>query len=110
MEQLAKANKTVELIQSQANLDEQTRQTMMSPQQEIISLLQMQLNTTNDQLNAKHKLLNAYEEQLREHTKSLKESKEQKRIAESMVAQLTNQVEVLHVQDQATKKTLQTLK
>ena len=27
-----------------------------------------------------------------------------------MVAQLSNQVEVLHVQDQATKKTLQTLK
>ena len=27
-----------------------------------------------------------------------------------MVAQFSNQVEVLHVQDQATKKTLQTLK
>ena len=41
MEQLAKANKTVELIQSQVNLDEQTRQAMMSSQQETISLLQM---------------------------------------------------------------------
>ena len=83
---------------------------MMSFQQETISLLQMQLNTTNDQLNAKHELLNTYEEWLRERTQSLKESEEHKRIVENMVAQLTNQVEVLHVQDQATKKTLQTLK
>ena len=68
MEQLAKANKTVEFIQSQATLDEQTRQTMMSSQLETISLLQMQLNNTNDQLKAKHELLNAYEERLRERT------------------------------------------
>ena len=68
MEQLAKANKTVELIQSQATLNEQTRQAMMSSQLETILLLQMQLNTTNDQLNAKHELLNAYEERLKECT------------------------------------------
>ena len=110
MEQLAKASKTVKLIQSQANLNEQTRQAMMSSQQETILLLQMQLNTTNDQLNAKHELLNAYEEQLKEHTQSLKELEEQKRIVENLVAQLTNQVEVLHVQDQATKQTLQSLR
>ena len=67
-EQLAKANKVVELIQSQANFDEQTRQAMMSSQQEMISLLQMQLNNTNDQLKAKHELLSAYEERLRERT------------------------------------------
>ena len=41
MEQLAKANKTVKLIQSKANLDEQTRQAMMSSQQETILLMQM---------------------------------------------------------------------
>ena len=75
-EQLAKANKMVKLIQLQANLDEQTRQAMMSSQQETISLLKMQLNTTNDQLNAKHELLNVYEERLRECTQSLKESEE----------------------------------
>ena len=68
MEQLAKVNKMVELIQSQANLDEQMRQAMMSSQQEMISLLQMQLNTTNDQLTTKHELLNACNEQLREYT------------------------------------------
>ena len=110
MEQLAKANKTVELIQSQVNLDEQTRQAMMSSQQGTISLLQMQLNNTNDQLKAKHELLSTYEERLRERTQSLKESEEQKRIAENIVAQLTNQVEVLQVQDQATKQTLQMLR
>ena len=82
----------------------------MSSQQETISLLQMQLNTTNDQLNTKHELLNTYEERLREHTQSLKESEDQKRIAENLVAQLANQVEVLHVQDQATKQTLQSLR
>ena len=80
MEQLAKANKMVELIQSQANLDEPTRQAMMSSQQGMISLLQMHLNTTNDQLTAKHKLLNACNERLRKHTQSLKESKEQKKL------------------------------
>ena len=70
----------------------------------------MQLNSTNDQLNAKHELLNAYEEQLRERTQSLKESEEQKRVAKNIVAQLTNQVEVLQVQDQAIKQTLHTLR
>lgn len=110
MEQLAKANKTVELIQSQATLDEQARQAMMSSQLETILLLQMQLNTTNDQLKTKHKLLIACNERLRECTQSLKEQEEQKKIAESLVAQLTNQVEILHVQDQATKQMLQTLK
>ena len=100
----------VELIQSQANLDEQMRQVMMSSQQGMISLLQMQLNNTNDQLKAKHELLSAYEERLKEHTQLLKESEEQKRVAENIVAQLTNQVEVLQVQDQATKQTLQMLR
>ena len=55
-------------------------------------------------------MLNAYEERLRERTQSLKESEEQKWIAENLVAQLTNQVKVLHVQDQATKQTLQSLR
>ena len=76
MEQLAKANKTVELIQSQATLNEQTRQAMMSSQLETILLLQMQLNNTNNQLKAKHELLNACNERLRECTQSLKESDE----------------------------------
>ena len=41
MEQLDKANKTVELIQSQATLDEQTRDAMMSSQFETITLLKI---------------------------------------------------------------------
>ena len=47
---------------------------------------------------------------MRERTQLLKESDEQKKVAEQMVTQLTNQVEVLQVQERATQDTLQTLK
>ena len=79
MEQLNKANKTVELIQSQATLDERTRDAMMSSQLETINLLKMQLGTTNEQLKIKQEMLNTCDERLRERTQSLKESEEQKK-------------------------------
>ena len=72
---------------------------MMSSQLETISLLRMQLDSTNEQLKNKQEVLKTCEERLRERTQSLKESDEQKRIAEQMVGQLTNQVEVLQMQE-----------
>ena len=83
---------------------------MMSSHQETVLLLEMQLSTTNDQLNAKHELLKACNERLRECTQSLKESEEQKKVTKNIVAQLMNQIEVLQVQERATKEMLQTLK
>ena len=44
-------------------------------------------------------MLKTCDEQLRERTQSLKESDEQKKIVEDMVAQLSNQIEVLKVQE-----------
>ena len=110
IEQLAKANKTVELIQSQASFDEQMRRAMMSSQLETILLLKMQLDSTNEQLKNKQELLKTCDERLRECMQSLKESEEQKRIADQKVTWLTNQLEVLQVQERATQETLQTLK
>ena len=71
LEQLAKANKIVELSQSQATLDEQTRAAMMSSQLETILLLKMQLDSTNEQLKNKQEMLRTCDERLCERTQSL---------------------------------------
>ena len=57
MEQLDRANKTVDLIQSQASLDAQTKDAMMRSQFETITLLRLQLDNTNEQLENKQELL-----------------------------------------------------
>ena len=82
----------------------------MRSQYETITLLKMQLEGTNDQLKNKQELLKTCDERLCARTQSLKESEEQKKVAEDMVAQLVNQVEMLKVQEQATQDTLQTMR